>query len=286
MISFFLGLALPMAGIYIKDLLNDKIQSKADIVGATLVPVLGEITHNDTKDVLVVTEKSRTPIAELFRLINTNLAFSTDNVDKKVILVTSSMTGEGKTFFSINLAATLAQSGKKVVILGFDLRKPRLIEDLGMVSDKGITNYLVSDKITLDDIVKPIPQVENLYMVGSGPIPPNPGIVIHSPKISQLISLLKANFDYLILDSAPVGQVADTFMLAPYIDATIYLVRYKFTLKAQLNIIQDIYEKNKLKNPMIVLNDAKKQNSSYGYGYGYGIEKTKKKGLFRRASRV
>lgn len=268
MISLMLGLAIPIAGIYFKDLLNDKIQSKADIERATSVTVLGEIIHNETKDILVATEKSRTSLAELFRLISTNLAFSTYGCENKVILVTSSMSGEGKTFFSINLAATLAQAGKKVVVIGFDFRMPRLLEDLGISFEKGITNYLVSDHITLDEIIKPISQVNNLFVIGSGPIPPNPAVVLHSKKIKELISLLKDNFDYLILDSAPVGLVADTYLLAPYIDATIFLVRLKYTYKTQLDIVQEIYENKKLKNPMIVINDAQIQNGKYGYGYG------------------
>ena len=188
------------------------------------------------------------------------------------MLVTSSMTGEGKTFFSINLGATLALVDKKVVILEFDVRKPDLLKNLNIHSTVGLTDYL-NNRCLLSDVILPSPTQPNLYVIGCGPIPDNPAEFLMSPQIPALFEDLKNKFDYVIIDTSPVGQVADAFSLASYADASIYLVRYNYTDKVQLNILKDIFENNKLKNPMIVLNDAKTEGfKGYGYGgYGYGF---------------
>jgi tyrosine-protein kinase Etk/Wzc len=277
LIALLIGLGIPFAGIYIKDLLNDKIQEKKDVEKATNTPVLGEIAHADGVETIVVTKDNRSPVAEMFRLIRTNLQFATAGKENKVLLVTSSMSGEGKTFFSINLAASLILTGKRVVILGFDLRKPRLLQELDMFDGPGISNYLVSDEVTVNDIVLPVKNVPGLYVIGSGPIPPNPAELMMSEKVGKMLDILKESFDHIILDTAPVGQVADAYTLAPYVDSTLYLVRYNYTHKSQLDIINNIYTSKKLNHPMIVLNDANIESSySYGYGYGYKDESKNK----------
>lgn len=278
-ISLILGVSFPAAIIWIKDVLNDKVQEAKDIEQGTLTPILGEIYLNTTGEIVVAKEMNKSPIAELFRLIRTNLQFATIGKQNKVIMLTSSMSGEGKTFISINLAATLAITGKKVVIVGFDLRKPRLMQDLGLPVGKGVTNYLVSDNISLDDVIVPSEVSPNLQVIGSGPIPPNPGELMLSSKIESMMCELKAKYDYVIIDAAPVGQISDPYMLAPYIDSTIYVVRYNYTFKRQLEIIDDIYKNKKLRHPMIVLN-GKEENAYGGYGYGYGHEE--KKNMKRR----
>lgn len=274
-IACILGIGLPMGCIFIKDILNDKVQEQKDVEQATKTPILGEIYLNKTGETIVATEMNKTPIAELFRLIRTNLQFATIGKANKVIMLTSSMSGDGKTFVSINLAATLALTGKKVVIVGFDLRKPRLMQDMGLPVGMGVSNYLVSEDIRIDDILVPSQVLPNLQVIGSGPIPPNPGELMLSPRIGNLLNELKERFDYVVIDSSPVGQISDSFMLAPYIDSTIYVVRYKFTYKTQLEIINDIYKNKKLNHPMIVLN-GKEENAYGGYGYGYGYEEEKK----------
>ncbi len=266
--ALLLGLGVPFACIYVKDLLNDKVQEKKEVEQATATPILGELAHNDTGSTLVVEEDNRSPIVEMFRLVRTNLQFTTAGKENKVILVTSSMSGEGKTFFSINLGASLVLTGKKVVVLGFDLRRPRLLQELGLPPGPGITNYLISDDTTVADIVKPLQAVPGLFVVSAGPIPPNPAELMMSPKVGQLLAELKEAYDFIIIDTAPVGQVTDAFTLAPYIDSSIYIVRYGYTFRSQLEIIHDIYKHQKLKHPLLVLNDAK-QGSSYGYGYSY-----------------
>lgn len=271
LLAMIIGGIFPLGYLYIKDLLNNMVEERKDVELLTKAPIIGEVLHNTTKKAVVVTEKSRTPVAEFFRHIRTNINFATVGKENKVIMVTSSMSGEGKTFFSINLGASLALAGKKVVIVDLDLRKPRVLEDLGFSNDIGITDYIMSPAITLEEIVKPIRIEPLLYVIGTGAVPPNPAEFAMSPKLEKLINELKNNFDYVIIDTAPVGPVADAFALAPYIDMTIFMVRYNYTYKEQIEIIEEIYTEKKLKNLMIVLNDAKKKNGyRYGYRYEYG----------------
>lgn len=266
--AFLLGLGLPFAGIYLKDVLNDKVQDLEDVERATSAPVLGEVTYKKAKQPLMVTQGSRTTIAEQFRQIRANLQFSSLGKENKVILVTSSMGGEGKTFFSLNLGASLVLTGKRVVVLDFDLRKPSLKKSLGMSNDEGITNYLISEAVAPEDIIYPSNVLPDLFVVGSGPIPINPSELMLLPRVDKLIKQLSEVFDHVILDTSPVGQVADALALAPYIDSCIYVVRNSHTYKKQLRIIDDIYNNRKFKNAMIVINGAKVE-AGYGYGYGY-----------------
>jgi tyrosine-protein kinase Etk/Wzc len=284
LIALVMGVGIPICIIYIKDLLNDKVQELSDVGQVTSTPVLGEIYFNSSGETVVATEKNKSPVAELFRLIRTNLQFATLGKENKVMMVTSSMSGEGKTFISINLAATLALTGKKVVLIGFDLRKPRLLQDLGLPLGKGVSNYLISENMTVDEILEPSNVMSNLHVIGSGPIPPNPGELMLSSKISTLLGELKNRYDYVIIDSSPIGQISDSYTLAPYIDSTIYVVRYNYTFKSQLNIIDDVYRSKKLKYPMIVLNGKKESDYQYGYGYGYPEDmKPNKKTMFEKA---
>ena len=276
MCALLLGVSLPAGGIFIKELLNTKIQHVSDIEQISGAMILGELSHKDNKDSLVVNKSSRTTISELFRYIRTNLNYMTEAGGHKVMLITSSMKGEGKTFFSINLGATLALVDKKVVLLEFDVRKPDLLRNLNLTSKVGLTNYLKGES-SIDEIILQSPTQSNLYVIGCGAMPENPAELLMSERMSGLFDDLKERFDYIIIDTSPVGQVADAFSLAPYADASIYLVRYNYTDKVQLNILKDIFDNNKLNNPMIVLNDAKAEGfRGYGYGgdgYGYADQK-------------
>lgn len=267
LLAFIVGVGIPFSGIYAKDALNDKIQSKRDIQRLTATPVLGEISHNNTGQNLVISKEAGTPISELFRLVRSNLQFATAGKENKVILVTSSLSGEGKTFFTINLGASLTLLGKKVVILELDLRKPTLLKQVGMKGRTGITDYIVApDKVAIEDIVKPHNTVRGLYLASAGSIPPNPAELMLSPNLAYLINVLKESFDYIILDSPPVGQVSDAYSLSPHVDSTIYIVRQNYTPKSMIEIADEIYTTHKLNHPMIVLNDSK-EGGSYGYGY-------------------
>lgn len=274
-VALLMGLLIPAAFIWIKDLLNNKVQEIEDVERVTKTPILGEIYQNNSSETVIATEMNKSPIAELFRLLRTNLQFAALGKPNKVIMLTSSMSGDGKTFISINLAATLALSGKKVVIVGFDLRKPRLMQDLGLsTTGLGVTNYLINEKLSVEEVIVSSRLMDNLKVIGSGSIPPNPGELMLSPRIGNLVEELKEKFDYIIIDSSPIGQISDSYMLAPYIDSSIYVVRYNYTLKTQLEIIRDIYNSKKLSNPMIVLN-GKDENTFGSYGYGYGHEEKK-----------
>lgn len=279
-LAIIAGLGIPLSGIYMTEVLNDKIQSKRDIQAATRTPILGEISHNSSGKALIVTEQNSTSISELFRLIRSNLQFATAGKENKVMMITSSQSGEGKTFFSINLAASLALIGKRVVLLELDLRAPSMSRQLGKAPGLGVSDYLAggSKKISLEDVVRPLSAVPGFYVVSSGSLPPNPAELMTSPNLANMIHALKASFDFIIIDTAPVGKVADSFSLASLVDSTIFLTRFNYTQKAQLELIDDIYENKKLPHPMIVLNDSKEEHSqTYGYGYNYGSKKKNKK---------
>lgn len=279
-LAVIVGIGIPFSGIYVSELLNDKIQTKRDIQNVTNTPILGVISHNNSGKALIVTEENGTSISELFRLIRSNLQFATAGKENKVVLVTSSQSGEGKTFFSINLAASLALIGKKVVLVELDLRVPSMSRQLGKAPGLGISDYLAggSKKVALEDVVRPQAGVPGLYIVSSGSLPPNPAELMTSPNLASMINSLKASFDYVIIDTAPIGKVADAFSLSGLVDSTIYMTRYNYTQKAHLELIEDIYSHKKLPHPMIVLNDSKEEHSqTYGYGYNYGSKKKNKK---------
>lgn len=279
LLAVIVGLGIPFTGIYIKDAFNDKVQTKKDIQRATRTPILGQISHNSSGKSLIVTEESGTSITELFRLVRSNINFATAGKENKVLMVTSSASGEGKTFFSINLAASLTLIGKKVALLELDLRMPSLSKQLGKPPGIGISDYLVSTKtISIEDILRPYSSVPGLYIASSGSIPPNPAELMTSHNLAHLINSLKASFDYVIIDTAPIGKVADAFSLGQLVDSTVYIVRSNYTAKDQLELIDDIYRNKKLSHPMIVLNDIKEDSSTaYGYGYNHNSKKKKKR---------
>lgn len=271
--SIILGLLLPLSLIYVVDLFNDKVRSRDDITKRTQTPFIGEIGHVDKTHALVVADKSRSVIAEQFRILRTNLSFLIK--DNKTMLITSSISGEGKSFISLNLAAVLAISGKKVALLEFDLRKPRIMESIGVVKKTvGITNFLVGQTTDATQLYTELAGYPSLHVFGSGPIPPNPAELILGDKLRVFFDWLHANYDYIIIDSAPVGLVGDSFTLAAYSDAALYIVRQRYTLKKQIDFVNDIYTSGRFKNMGLVVNDVKLggRYGYYGYGqaYGYG----------------
>jgi tyrosine-protein kinase Etk/Wzc len=277
LIALLLGLSIPFLGVYIKELMNDKIQNTQDIEELTATPILGEILLNNKRETLVVTKSNRSPIAEMFRLIRANLNYLMFKKDNKVILVTSSMSGEGKTFFSLNFAASLLLIDKKVILLELDLRNSDLSHVLGISDTLGVTDYLSSDKVLISDIVQQSEAIPGLSVIGSGPRPVNPAELLLSAKLAYLIDELRESYDYIILDTAPVGKVSDVFGLAPLVDSGIYLIRCNYTYKRMVNIVDNIYRSNKINNMMIVVNGTKAgDNDSYGYGYD---EQNKKSNL-------
>jgi tyrosine-protein kinase Etk/Wzc len=276
LVALLLGLGLPAAFIYAKDALNDKVQTIDDLKLYTAAPILGEIAHNATSHPIAITKQDRSPTAEMLRLIRTNLHFALPEPGNKVLLITSGRSNEGKTFFCLNLAASLVLAGKNVVVVNLDLRKPKSLLEQGFSNGHGVSNYLSSDSLLADDIIHASPLVPGLCMVSAGPLLPDPAEAIMSSRLAHLLDVLKKSFDYVLLDSAPVGQVADAFSLASYVDATIYVVRYNYTYKAQLDLVNTLVADNRLGPLLLVANDAYKRNlNSHGYGYGYGYQGTK-----------
>jgi tyrosine-protein kinase Etk/Wzc len=189
---------------------------------------------------------------------------------QQVILITSSMGGEGKSFISLNLASSLAQSGKKVALLELDLRKPRLSAQLGLPNDQGFTNYIISN-VELKFLPRPVPENPNLYIIGSGPIPPNPAELLMQDKIKTLFEYLYDNFDYIVIDSPPVGLVSDALLVSEFVDVCIYVARQNYTFREQINIANDLFVNRKIKGVSMIINDVTSKGAfNYGYGYGYG----------------
>ncbi len=272
LVGFLLGVLIPGMYLYIKELLNVKIISKEDITKKTTVPIIGEIGNNSENSILVVNNNSRSIISEQFRALRTNLQFILKSNKSNVILITSSMSGEGKSFITANLASVFALSGKKVVMIELDLRKPKLSLNINNENSIGYTNYVVSDSIKLQDIIKPVSFSESCYIISSGSIPPNPSELLLDPKLELMIEELKRDFDYIVIDCAPVGLVSDAFLIEKHVDATLYVVRQSYTYKSHLNILNDFTAQDKIRNPYLIINDISNSKTSgyYGYGYGYG----------------
>lgn len=270
--SMLLGFGAPFGFIYLKNALTTKILQKQDVKKLTSIPIIAEISHNEGKDILAISEKRRTPIAEQFRLLRTNLRFKNGGKEDRVVLVTSNISGEGKTFFSLNFGVSLSLTGKKVVVLEFDLRKPALLKSISQKRGIGITDYLNSPALTIEDIIIDFEPAPNLSIIGCGSLPDDPAELMLHPRIETLIAGLKDKFDHIILDTAPVGTVADAFNIVPFTDYSLFLIRYNYTQKGNIRFMEEINMQNKLKRPFIVLNDAKLGAGNYGYVYGYGYE--------------
>lgn len=265
------GFILPVSVIYGRNRFNTKINHITDIQIPTGTKVLGELTHKEDRGTVVVKKGSRTTISELFRYIRYNLRHLDEYGNSQVLLITSTTKGEGKTFFTINLGITLSMVNKRVIILEFDLRKPDLLKGINLEQKQGITDYLERDDMDIDHLIRPSSVSPGLFVMGCGKIPADPADLLMSPKLDILFEELKKRFDYIIVDTSPVGHVADAFSLAKYTDSSIYLIRYNYTNKEQLTVLEDISATNKLKNMMLVFNDAKKDNKqAYSYGgYAY-----------------
>lgn len=274
MVALLLGTIIPLFFIIAKEILDTHIHSADEIERMSKIPVLGILGKKTTKNNLAVFLKPKSGVAESFRALRSNIQFMfvrNVNVNSKTILVTSSVSGEGKTFVSINLATVFALSGKKTILVGFDLRKPKIFADFELTNDIGVVNYLISEESESGIIQKTA--VPNLDLITSGPIPPNPSELIMSDITDELMRSLKEKYDYIILDTPPIGIVSDALELLKYTDVSIYVVRQNYSQKGMLKMINEKYEKKEVKNVSIVLNDfniKSKYGYEYGYGYGYG----------------
>ncbi|MCD0486911.1 polysaccharide biosynthesis tyrosine autokinase [Pedobacter sp. MC2016-14] len=272
MVAFLVGLILPVVYIHAKDLLNNRIGSVADINKGTSAPLLSELVFHEGKEAVVVTEGNRSAIAEQFRALRTNLKYirgkKTDDLGN-VTLFTSNISGEGKSFVSTNLAAVLAVSGRKTVLLELDLRKPKITQYLNLPSKAGLSNYLIG-QAKYEDILQESGVHPNLFVLGSGPIPPNPSELLIEGEIDVLIAYLKENFDEIIIDCPPIGLVTDAQILSRFADLTLYVLRHDFTLKSLLTQVDKLYRQQKFPKLNLILNGIKADGrNGYGYGYGY-----------------
>lgn len=273
-LAILAALGLGAGIIAIREGMNQRIVFRSEIEKFTSVPVIGEIMYAPAHDALVVTQGKRTVIAEQFKQLRTSLAYIGINSRKKKILVTSTISGEGKSFVTANLAVSLALTDKKVVLLELDLRKPNVSHLFDVSREVGLTNFFIGNK-EADHIIKRTDVSPNLFIIPSGAIPPNPSELILNGKLDELLQYLDTIFDYILIDTAPTAPVTDAYILSPLCDATIYVVRHKVTPKGYIKMLDENAKVRGLKNLAIVFNGVKNRGVggvNYGYGYGYGKE--------------
>ena len=271
LIALVLGVGIPVGVIYLLELTKFKIEGRSDVEKLTSLPIVGDIPLTDEKQgAIAVFENQNNLMSETFRNIRTNLQFMLEN-DKKVILVTSTVSGEGKSFISANLAISLSLLGKKVVIVGLDIRKPGLNKVFNIPrKEVGITQYLANPEKNLMDLVQLSDVSKNLYILPGGTVPPNPTELLARDGLDKAIETLKKNFDYVILDTAPVGMVTDTLLIGRVADLSVYVCRADYTHKNEYTLINELAENNKLPSLCTVINGLDLKRRKYGYYYGYG----------------
>lgn len=268
--ALLLALLLPVGVIYLMELLQYKIRSLGDVDRLTAIPVLGEIpSDSDMKEDenIVVLEDGTTEMDEAFRMLRTNLQFSLGSKDK-VVVFTSTIPSEGKTFTAINSAISLALLGRRVLLVGMDLRIPRLHTYMNVSNDTGLSSYLSGYETDIERLICATDISEHLYVMPAGPIPPNPAELLSRSRLDEAIVKLRERFDYIIIDSAPTSLVTDTLIINRIADANVYLCRVNFSSKTNLKFANDLMTSGKLKNMLLVVNDVKDFNRGYGYGYG------------------
>ncbi len=284
LIALALGLLLPIGIIYLRDLLQFKIEGRRDVEKLTSVPVIGEVPFaKDIIQSIAVEENKNDMMAEVFRDIRTSLQFMLTE-GKKVVLLTSTISGEGKTFTAANLAISFALLGKKVVIIGLDIRKPGLNKVFTIDrKQEGITQYLASPStVNLMDFVRPSGVNANLFVLPAGAIPPNPTELLAREALVDAVETLKKQFDYVVIDSAPIGLMSDTKLIARTADATVYICRADYTHKSDYQLINELKAEGKLPQLCTVINGIDYTRRKYGYGYAYGYGKKYGYGYGRR----
>jgi len=269
-IAFALGILIPFSIIYIINLFDNKISSRQDLEGKISAPFLGDIPKSESQDEIINTN-SKSSSAEAIRIIRTNMEFMFSKISEnksKTVFITSTIPKEGKTFVAINLASTIALSGKKVLLIGLDIRNPKIDRYVKLPS-KGLTNYLSKSNENIHDYIVKLDDFENFFVLPSGVVPPNPVDLLMNNRIDDMFAQLKTEYDYIIVDTAPVNLVTDTLLVAKNADIFIYVIRANFLDKRLIKVIESIYREKKLPNMAVLLNDTK-WRKTYGYGYGYG----------------
>jgi capsular exopolysaccharide synthesis family protein len=265
LIALALGLIIPLGLIFVFDIMNNTIENKAEFIKLVKAPFLGSIAQGKTSDAIVVKEGRTTSVVEMFRMIRTNVGFMLSSKKSSSILVTSSVSGEGKTFISINLSMSFALMKKRVILLGLDIRNPMLGDYLQVPKDSGVTVFLSDDSYTIDDVIIPSGVHPNLDVIPAGPVPPNPAELLLNERLDMLVEALRERYDYILIDSAPLGIVTDTLLLNRLADMCIYVARQDYTTKNACDLINDMYNTKKLNNMSVVLNGIDEAASTYGY---------------------
>ena len=270
-LSIIIGILIPFSIIYIFKIFNTTIQNANDIRKLD-VPILGDLPYvKNLSSSFVIESGDRSSLAEAFRILRTNINFFLSHVknNNKTIFVTSTLSSEGKSFVSINLSKVLAMTGKKVLLVGFDIRLPKILEYLNESKNLGVTNYIIDKSLKIDDIIFNSDNLENVDIIPSGIVPPNPSELMMNERVEEFFTHAKEKYDYIIVDTAPSGLVTDTLLIKDYADLTVYITRVNILEKKSLNILSDIYNAKKLKNICVLLNGVD-YDSGYGYGKGYG----------------
>ncbi len=276
LVALIIGMGIPMGVIYIIDLLSFRIEGRSDVEKLTSLPIIGDMPvsehKNDEERPIVVRSDDNDIMTETFRSLRTSLLFMMGDSGKKTILVTSTTSGEGKTFISTNLATSLSLLGKKVIILGLDIRKPGLNKVFKLsTKDKGITQYLSAPHTTdIHTLIQPSNVTPNLYVLPGGAIPPNPTELVARQALVDVINILREEYDYIVMDTAPIGMVTDTQLIARVADASVYVCRADYTNKSAFNFINELRDNKRLPNLSLVINGLDMKKKKYGYYYGYG----------------
>jgi capsular exopolysaccharide synthesis family protein len=273
-IAFFMGLIIPLVLVFFIFFISNSVQNIEDISAQTQLPLIGIVGVKNSESNLSVFERPKSALSESFRAIRSSLQFlyKKQNLNgAKTVMLTSSVSGEGKTFCSLNISTVFALSEKKTIILGMDLRKPKIFDDFNIKNEIGVVNYLIGDN-TLEEVIQKT-HIPFLDVITSGPIPPNPSELILGDSMKEMISELKKAYDYIILDTPPVGLVSDALELSQFCDVTLYVVRQNFTKKEMLVLLNNRTKRGELNNVSIIFNgyeNKAKYGVGYGYGYGYG----------------
>ena len=270
--AFIIALFIPGVIIFLKRLMFPSFQDKVELERLTSIPVLAELPHNEDENFFVVKEKSNGAPSELFRLLRNNIQFLFGASGKKVVMVTSSVSREGKTFISSNLAISFALTGKKVLLIGLDIRRPKAAHYFGLSNRFGIVNYLSGQERDIDKIIYPS-EFANLDIMPGGPIPPNPNELLLNSSLDELFAELRKRYDYVVVDSAPVGLVSDSFLIDRVVDVNLFVTRAGYTSCSHVKTLNSIVNTNKLKSLYLCINDVDMTTRSYSYrryGYSYG----------------
>jgi capsular exopolysaccharide synthesis family protein len=267
MIALLFGILVPAVLMLLFDYFNNKIIDKKDIEKRTSAPVIGYISHNSLKTEIPVVENPGSTLSESFRSVRTSLKYFLKDKECPVISVSSTISSEGKTFVSSNLAAILAMSGKKVLLIGLDLRKPRIHKIFGTDNKSGISNFLIGEEKYENIII--MTEVDNLWYAPSGPVPPNPAELLESPAMSVFIEKAKKKFDYIVIDTPPVAIVTDALLVSSITDFYLFVVRQRYTSKNTIELVEELRRNESIKSLGIVVNDIS-MSGYYGYGLRYG----------------